>query len=258
MIEADTLRGYRGMRHGFFTRQGGVSIGGYASLNCGFATGDKPQAVAENRMRVAQQLGIGADRLVTAKQVHGTSVAEVGAPWPGGDPPEHDALVTRVPGLALGVLTADCAPVLLADLPAGVIGAAHAGWRGALAGVIEATVAEMERLRARPDHMVAVVGPTIAQPSYEVGPEFQAEFVDTDPASASFFTASPKEGRFQFDLPEYVGARLIRAGLRRIEVMEADTRSDPARFFSHRRSTLAGETEVGRQMSAIVLMEGAT
>jgi YfiH family protein len=255
MIQAESLRGYRGMRHGFFSRLGGVSAGGYASLN-GSAAGDLPDSVGENRRRVAHQLGVAATHLVTPKQLHGVSVAEVEGPWPDpNDPPEHDALVTRAPGLAVGVLTADCAPILLADLAAGVVGAAHAGWRGALGGVVEATVGAMEKLRARADRMVAVVGPTIAQASYEVRPEFQAEFVTTDPASAPFFTASPKDAaRFQFDLPEYVGARLIRAGLRRIEVLELDTLSDASRFFSHRRSTLRGETEVGRQMSAIVLV----
>jgi YfiH family protein len=254
-VTAESLRGYRGMRHGFFSRLGGVSTGGYSSLNCSVATGDRAQAVTENRRRIAHQLGIVSTQLVTAKQVHGISVVEVEGPWPAGQTPEHDALVTRVPGLALGVLTADCAPILIADLAAGVVAAAHAGWRGALNGVVEATVAAMERLRARPDRMVAAVGPTIAQPSYEVGTEFHAEFVGTDQASASFFTASPKdEAKYQFDLPEYVGARLIRAGLRRIEVLELDTLMNAGRFFSHRRSTLMGETDVGRQLSAILLV----
>lgn len=256
-IQAESLRGYRGMRHGFFSRLGGVSSGGYASLNCSIASGDRAESVAENRGRVAHQLGIASINLVTAKQVHGIAVIEVTAPWPAGtQPPECDALVTRVPGLAVGVLTADCAPVLLADLAAGVVAAVHAGWRGALTGVVEATVTAMEGLRARADRMTAVVGPTISQPSYEVGPEFHAEFMANDPASASFFTLSPKDdAKFQFDLPEYVGSRLIRAGLRRIEVLELDTLSNAGRLFSHRRSTLMGEKEVGRQMSAILLVD---
>ena len=259
MIQAESLRGYRGMRHGFFTRQGGVSSGPYSSLNCGASTKDRPESVRENRARVADQLGVASDHLVTAKQVHGTSVGIVTAPWPDAQRPEHDALVTTVPGIALGVLTADCAPVLIADLAAGVIGVVHAGWRGALAGVVEQTVAEMERQRARPDRSVAVVGPTIAQASYEVSDEFHETFVTDDPASASFFTVGAKDpAKFQFDLPEYVGARLIRAGLRRVEVLELDTLADATRFFSHRRTTLAGETECGRQISAIVLAsEGA-
>ncbi len=257
MIQAESLRGYRGMRHGFFSRLGGTSSGGYASLNCSFASGDRAETVTENRGRIAHQLGIASPHLVTAKQVHGISVVEVEAPWPAGtQPPECDALVTRVPGLAVAVLTADCAPILIADLAAGVVAAAHAGWRGALSGVVEETVAAMERLRARADRMTAVVGPSISQPSYEVGPEFHAEFMATDSGSASFFTVSPKDdGKFQFDLPEYVGARLIRAGLRRIEVLELDTLTNAGRFFSHRRSTLMGEKDVGRQMSAILLVD---
>lgn len=254
MIQAESLRGYRGMRHGFFTRQGGVSGGPYSTLNCGTSTGDQAEAVRENRARVADKLGVAPDHLVTAKQVHGTSVGIVTAPWPEGQRPEHDGLVTAVPGVAIGVLTADCAPVLIADLAAGVVGVVHAGWRGALAGVVEQTVAEMERLRARPDRTVAVVGPTIAQASYQVGAEFHDTFVTTDPASTPFFTIGSQDpAKFQFDLPEYVGARLIRAGLRRIEVLELDTLGDATRFFSHRRSTLSGETGCGRQISAIVL-----
>ena len=254
MIQAESLRGYRGMRHGFFTRQGGVSLGPHSSLNCGASTGDQADAVRENRARVAGNLGVMATNLVTAKQVHGISVGLVTGPWTEGALPEHDALVTNLPGVAIGVLTADCAPIVLADLAAGVVAVAHAGWRGALAGVIEATVATMERLRARPDRTVAVVGPTIAQPSYEVGPEFHETFVTTDQASAPFFTVSPRdETRFLFDLAEYCGARLIRIGLRRIEVLEIDTLADPHRFFSHRRSTLAADAACGRQISAIVL-----
>jgi YfiH family protein len=252
MITAESLRGYPGVRHGFFTREGGVSAGGFASLNCGASTGDDLAKVNENRARVAESLGVQPDRLVTAKQVHGISVAEVTQPFTGALP-EYDALVTRVPGLALGVLTADCAPVLFSDFTAGVVGVAHAGWRGAYDGVIEATVAALVRLGAQPDQLVAAVGPTIAQPSYEVSDEFQARFVDGDPASAPFFTAGTRAGHYQFDLPEYVGLRLLRAGLRRIEILERDTAAEAGMFFSYRRSTLVGETAIGRQMSAILL-----
>lgn len=252
MITAESLRGYPGVRHGFFTREGGVSAGGYASLNCSASTGDDLAKVNQNRTRVAGMLGVAPENLVTAKQVHGISVAEVTRPFAGALP-EHDALVTREPGLALGVLTADCAPVLFSDFTAGVVGVAHAGWRGAYDGVIEATVAALVRLGAQTDQIAAAVGPTIAQPSYEVSDEFQARFVDGDPASAPFFTAGTRAAHFQFDLPEYVGLRLLRAGLRRIEILERDTAAEPALFFSHRRSTLAGEGQVGRQMSAILL-----
>lgn len=252
MIEAQSLGSYRVLRHGFFTREGGVSSGAFASLNCGLSNGDSAEHVAANRARVAERLGIAPSHLVTAKQVHGTGVAEVTGPWAGAVP-ELDALVTSTPGIALGILTADCAPVLLADLAAGVIGAAHAGWRGALAGIIEATLAAMTRLGAQAPRIRAAVGPSIAQASYEIGPKFLAEFVERDPASASFFTPSPAEGRFRFNLPEYTGALLLRAGVTRIEVIDHDTLSNPARFFSHRRSTLAGEAECGRQLSAIVL-----
>ena len=205
-----------------------------------------------SRARVADRLGVAPETLITAKQVHGISVATVEQPFAGALP-EHDALVTRVPGLALGVLTADYAPVLFSDFTAGVVGVAHAGWRGAFDGVIEATVAALVDLGAHPEQIVAAVGPTIAQPSYEVSDEFHARFVAGDPASAPFFTAGTRDGHFQFDLPEYVGLRLLRAGLRRIEILERDTAAEPTLFFSHRRSTLAGETQVGRQMSAIVL-----
>lgn len=252
MITAESLRGFPGIRHGFFTREGGVSTGGYASLNCGASTGDDTTRIRENRARVAASLGVPAESLVTAKQVHGTSVAEVTSPF-SGTLPEHDAMVTRVPALALGVLTADCAPILLSDFAAGVIGVAHAGWRGAFDGIVDATIAAMEKLGAQAEHIVAAVGPTIMQPSYEVSDDFHAQFVASDPASAPFFTAGTRDGHYQFDLPEYVGARLLRCGLRRIDILERDTLAEPKLFFSHRRSTLAGETEVGRQMSAIVL-----
>ena len=252
MITAESLRGSASVRHGFFTREGGVSVGGYASLNCGASTGDDLVQVTENRARVADALGVPPGQLVTAKQVHGVSVAVVTRPF-AGMVPQHDALVTCTPGRALGLQTADCAPVLLADFSAGVIGAAHAGWRGALNGVVEATIAAMAQLGAEPERIAAAIGPTISQPSYEVGPEFQAEFVDADVASAPFFTAGTAAGRFQFDLPEYVGARLLQAGVRRIEILQHDTQAEPQLFFSHRRSTLAREQEVGRQLSAIVL-----
>ncbi len=252
MITAESVRGFPGIRHGFFTREGGVSSGGYASLNCGASTGDDIAQVNENRARVAAILGVPAENLVTAKQVHGTSVAEVTRPFDG-MLPEYDALVTRVPGLALGVLTADCAPILLSDFSAGVIGVAHAGWRGAFDGVIDATIAAMAKLGAQPEHIVAAVGPTIMQPSYEVSAYFHGQFVTSDPASTPFFTAGTRDGHYQFNLPDYVGARLLRCGVRRIDILERDTLAEPKLFFSHRRSTLAGETEVGRQMSAIVL-----
>lgn len=234
--------------HGFFTRAGGVSEGIYESLNGGPGSGDAPAAVAENRARIAAHLGAAA--LVSVAQVHGARVVEATGPWEGARP-EADALVTRRPGLAIGVLTADCAPVLLADAQAGVAGAAHAGWKGARAGVLEAALEAMERLGAARARIAASVGPTISQPAYEVGPDFVARFLDDDPDSARFFAAG-RGDRAQFDLPGYVLARLRAAGV------AADwtghcTYREPARFYSYRRATHRSEPDYGRLVAAIAL-----
>jgi YfiH family protein len=253
MLHAAPLSALPGLRHGFFTRQGGVSTGPYASLNCGPGSADSVPSIAENRRRVAAAMGVGDDRLCTLYQVHGPDVVTVTAPF-GGERPRADAMVTDRPGLALGILTADCAPVLFADSAAGVIGACHAGWRGAAAGVTDATIEAMERLGARASRIVAAIGPTIAQRSYEVGPEFPRPFLAEDAGAGRFFTASPRAAHFLFDLPGYLVSRLSgRVG--EVFDMALDTREDAERFFSFRRTTLAGEPDYGRQVSAIALLE---
>lgn len=234
--------------HGFFTRQGGVSTGPYASLNCSRSGQDDPAAVQENRARVARHLGAEPADLVGVTQVHGADVAVVDAPWPAGAGPRADAMVTAQAGVVLGVITADCTPVLLADAEAGVVGAVHAGWRGAVAGVLEATVAAMQRLGAH--RVVAAVGPCIRQPSYEVGADLRDAVLAHDPADAAFFAAG-RPGHWQFDLAGYCRARL--AGVAQVDVLDADTLADPDRFFSHRRRTLAGGGPIGHQISAIML-----
>ena len=244
-----------GVRHAFFTRDGGVSDGFYASLNAGLGSRDAPERVAENRARMAASLGVAADRLVTAYQVHSPNVVVATEPWSRAEAPRADAVVTRVPALAVGVTTADCGPLLLADREAGVVGAAHAGWRGALTGVAEAAVEAMEKLGASRRRIVVALGPMIRQPNYEVGPDFVARFAAEDPGSEGFFTPAAREGHAMFDLPGYITARLQRAGVGRIEDLGHCTYGDPARFFSYRRSTHRAEADYGRHISAIALSE---
>ncbi len=234
-------------RHGFFTRSGGVSEGPYASLNCSLSGRDRPDAVRENRARAARAVGAEPAMLLGLTQVHGVAVVRVGEPWPIGAGPQADAMVTDRAGLALGIVTADCAPVLLADRDAGVIGAAHAGWRGAAAGVLEATVAAMGELGARPDRMFAAIGPCIGQSSYEVAADLHDAVAD-----ARFFVAG-RPGHWQFDLAGYCAARLSAAGVAAVERVAADTAAEPERFFSHRRRTLAGGGPIGHQISVVVL-----
>jgi YfiH family protein len=253
MLHAASLAALPGVRHAFFTRRGGVSHGVWASLNVGLRSGDALQRVAENRARAAAALGQGGERLVTARQVHGATTLVVTEPWDNLAAPEADALVTDRPGLVLGVLTADCGPLLLADAHAGVIGAAHAGWKGALGGIVESAVAAMTGLGADPRRIMAALGPCIAQPSYEVGPEFVARFAGTDGASAACFTPAPGHVKALFDLKGYVALRLRRAGVERIEVLPHDTCADAERFFSFRRTTIRGEERFGLQLSGIVL-----
>jgi YfiH family protein len=251
-ILADNLAGMKGVAHGFFTRQGGVSEGIYASLNCGLGSGDAPETVRENRRRVIAHLG--ATDIVSAHQVHGTTALHVDAVWPAGVRPKADAMVTATHGLALGVLTADCAPILMADAQAGVVGAAHAGWRGAIAGVLEATIEAMERLGASRSRIMAAVGPCIRQPAYEVGPEFEAAFLVKDPASVRFFSHGTDPGsRAHFDLSAYALSRLEAAGVARAVHSEASTYAQPADFISYRGSKARQEPDYGRQISAIVL-----
>jgi polyphenol oxidase len=238
--------------HGFFTRRGGVSAGPYASLNCSLSGQDSRDAVLENRARAAHTIGASAAALVGLTQVHGTDVVYVAEPWPPGAGPQADAMVTDRPGVSLGIVTADCAPILFADMPAGVVAAAHAGWRGALAGVADATIEAMERLGARRDRIQAAVGPCIAQPSYEVDEAFRARFLDADGQNARFFVTGPS-GKPHFDLEAYVVHRLISAGLGEVEALNLDTYAEPDRFFSYRRATHLGEADYGRQLSAIAI-----
>lgn len=240
-----------GIRHGFFTREAGVSTGIYASLNCGLGSSDDRAAVIENRSRVARALGF--DTVASPYQVHSPDVAVVEQPWEPGAGPKADAVVTRNRGFAIGVGIADCGPVLFADPVAGVVGAAHAGWRGAFGGVLEATVTAMAGLGAARDRILAVLGPTIAQPSYQVGPDFQPRFVADDPANGRFFTPAPRAGHDLFDLPGYIVARLGRMGLASARALGLDTYADETRFFSFRRTTHRGEPDYGRLIAAIGL-----
>ncbi len=252
MIALDALRA-PGIAHGFFTREGGVSGGIYASLNCGGGSGDDPGAVAENRARATAALGLARDALATNHQVHGTSVVTVDHAWRREERPRADAMVSKTRGVALGILTADCVPVLFADPEAGIIGAAHAGWRGALAGVLDVTVRAMAALGAEPARIRAGFGPAIAHASYEVGPEFPAPFLAQDPAHERFFAAAAN-GKFRFDLPGYVLARLAALHLAAVETTGGDTAAEAQRFFSYRRSRLQGEPDYGRLLSAIALL----
>jgi YfiH family protein len=242
--------------HGFFTRLGGVSEGPYASLNCSLSGADLREHVLENRARAAAAIGAAPDSLVGLTQVHGADVASVALPWRPGEGPRADAMVTDRPGVALGIVTADCAPVLFADRDAGVIGAAHAGWRGAVAGVLEATVAAMEARGARPERIAAAVGPCIGQASYEVAADLRDAVLAHDPENARFFgtgATRPDGPRWQFDLAGYCAARLAACGLGAVETIAADTCADAERFFSHRRRTLAGGGAIGHQISIVAL-----
>ena len=254
MITLDALAGGSG-RHAFFTRDGGVSEGLFASLNCGFGSGDDPEKVARNRAIAADALGLATDRLVTCYQIHSATVLTVETPWQREESPKADGMATNRPGIALGVLAADCAPVLFVDPQAGVIGAAHGGWRGTLAGVMEATVAAMTALGAVPGRIRAGIGPCIAQQSYEVGPEFPGRFAETDAESGQYFVPAARDGHFRFDLPGYIAHRLARLGLSAVETTPHDTVADPRRFFSYRRACLSGERDYGRALAAIVLGE---
>ncbi len=237
------------IRHGFFTRQGGVSTGLFTSLNMGLGSGDDPDHVAENRRRA--QAALGAQALYTPYQVHGVAVVEVTDPMMARVP--ADAVITRRPGIAVGVVTADCTPVLIAAPGKGIVGAVHAGWRGAVAGIMEAAVATFDRLGAPASTLTAALGPAIAQDSYEVGEEVRKAACTAWPAAERFFRPSARADRWLFDLPGFVAARLRRAGIKRLEVLGLDTYRDETRFFSYRRSSHRGERAYGRQLSAILL-----
>jgi YfiH family protein len=253
MLRAANLAGVDGIRHGFFTRQGGVSGGIYASLNCGPGSRDDASNVRENRARVADTLGVEPDSLLSLYQKHSAEAVIADKPWRGGKAPEADAIVTATPGLAIGVLTADCAPVLFCDGEARVIGAAHAGWRGALAGIVEATVDAMERLGAKRERIRAAIGPVISQKAYEVGTDYRERFLTEEPTSEVFFMTDEGSGEPHFDLAGYVAERLARAALSSIDELGLCTYCDETRLFSYRRSQHHGEDDYGRQISAIVL-----
>jgi hypothetical protein len=256
ILSSDRLAALPGVRHAFFTRAGGVSTELYASLNLGAGSADDPAAVAENRRRAAAVFDAAPEALTTCFQVHSRQVIVADAPWGAVRPqdrPRADGVVTRAPGLICGALAADCAPVLMADATAGVVGAVHAGWRGALAGVVEAGVAAMASLGARPERIAAAVGPCIGPASYEVGPEFHAAFTAADPAHGVFFTPAAKSDRQLFDLPGFVLARLSAAGVEQRAWIGADTFADEAAFFSNRRAVHRREADYGRLLSAIML-----
>ncbi|AMJ60826.1 peptidoglycan editing factor PgeF [Bosea sp. PAMC 26642] len=252
VITSPDLAAELGIRHAFFTRQGGASSGIYASLNGGLGSADDPAAIVENRARMARHLEVAPENLVSLYQVHSADVEIVGGPWQG-DRPKADAMVTTAPGIALGVSTADCGPILFADAEGGVIGAAHSGWKGAFTGVIASTVTAMEKLGARRERILAVLGPTISAKAYEVGPEFVERFKSGNPTYARFFTASERAAHAMFDLPAFIALRAQEAGIGRFVDLGLCTYGDEERFFSYRRTTHRGEPDYGRLISAIVL-----
>ena len=256
MIESAALAPIEGVRHGFFTRRGGVSKGLYASLNCGPGSDDGLENVTENRARAMARLGAAPGSLCTLHQVHGNRVVVAEAPWPMGSGARADAMVTNRPGLTLGILTADCVPVLLAAPRAGIIAAAHAGWKGALKGVVAAAIDAMCRLGAERGEISAALGPAIAQASYEIGPEVEGAFIADDAANARFFKPSGRDGHYLFDLAGQVAAQLEAAGIGAVDRLDHDTCAEEDLFFSYRRTTQRAEPDYGRCLSAITLTLG--
>jgi polyphenol oxidase len=252
MLTSSLLSAIPGIRHAFFTRDGGVSGGVYAGLNGGIGSHDDPAAVGENRRRMAAQLGVPLDHFLSVHQTHSPDAIVATGPWGGPSRPKADAMVTSSEGLALGITAADCAPVLFADPKARVIGAAHAGWKGALTGILESTIDAMEKLGAERSGMVAAIGPLIRQGSYEVGSEFVVRFIDADAENATFFLPGEREGHAMFDLGGYIRRRLENAGVLMIDDLGIDTYSDD-RFFSYRRSVHRREPDYGRHVHAIAL-----
>jgi YfiH family protein len=252
MLASPLLAAIPGIRPAFFTREGGVSGGVYAGLNGGIGSRDDPADVRENRRRMAAQLGVTPENFLSVHQTHSPDALVATGPWVGPARPKADAMVTKSEGLALGVTTADCAPILFADARARVIGAAHAGWKGALTGILESTVDAMEKLGAERSGMVAAIGPLIRQPSYEVGSEFVERFIEADADNAAFFLPGERSGHAMFDLAGYIRKRLENAGVLMIDDLGVDTYSDE-RFYSYRRSVHRGETDYGRHVHAIAL-----
>lgn len=253
MLQSSLLAAVGGVRHAFFTREGGVSSGLYSSLNGGIGSNDKRELVMENRSRMAAALGCSPRSFLTANQVHSPDVVVAATPWSNEDRPRADGIVTRMPSLAIGISTADCGPVLFADVDARVIGAAHAGWRGALTGVLEATINAMESLGAKRQRIIAALGPMIRQPNYEVGDDLITRFVAADADSKPFFIPADRAGHAMFDLAGYILARLKRAGVD-CEDLGVCTYADDARFYSFRRSTHRRETDYGRHINSIMLV----
>jgi polyphenol oxidase len=253
MIKAGVLNEIAGVTHGFFTREGGTSHGLFSSLNCGFGSGDDLETVARNRALVAGSMSVEPDRLLTLYQEHSPRVMTVSEPWGRESAPRADAMVTKQRGIALGALTADCAPVIFADGRARIVGIAHAGWKGALNGVTDATIRAMEKLGADRAAIVAAIGPAISAAVYEVGPEFHGRFLEADPANEAFFRPAPKPQHWLFDLPNYLLARLRRAGIGRAEDLALCTYDDEQRFFSYRRATHRNESHYGRLISAVAI-----
>lgn len=253
MVTIGAFNDLAGVRHGFLTRCGGVSRGIYASLNCGPGSGDDRAAVLENRRRAMAALDAAETPLCTVHQVHSPDAVTVSAPWELGEGPKADAMVTDRPGVALGILTADCAPVLFVDAKAGVVGAAHAGWRGAIGGVLGATVEAMEALGAERSRIAAGVGPCIGRTAYEVGPEFPAPFLEQAADNQDFFQAAARPGHFLFDLRGYIARQLKRLSVGDAHALPCDTYTEEQRFFSYRRACHRGEGDYGRLLSAILL-----
>lgn len=252
LVSSDVMSAIPGVRHAFFTREGGVSDGIYAGLNGGLGSNDSPDSVRENRRRMAERLGVAPDQLLSLHQVHSPDVVIATVPWDGPVRPKADALVTATPNLAIGVTTADCGPILFADPEKRVVGAAHAGWKGALTGVLEATLQAMEELGAERGRIIAAIGPLIRQQSYEVGAEFVARFIDDDAEHARFFLPSQREGHAMFDLGGFIRMRLESAGVLLIDDLGLDTYADE-RFFSYRRSVHRKEPDYGRHVHAIMI-----
>ena len=250
MITAEDLN-LPGIAHGFFTREGGFSQGMFATLNAGLGSGDDLATVRKNRGLVADKLGVHHDHLVSAYQMHGKDVAVITGPM--AERPKVDGLVSKTPGVALGVLTADCGPILFADIRSGVIGACHAGWKGAVAGISDKTVEAMEALGAKREDITAVLGPTISQANYEVGPEFPNMFLSHRLTNQRYFISSKKKNHYMFDLPQYLIDRLADFGIGTVVNLRLCTYAEPELFYSYRRATHAGETSYGRLISAIAL-----
>jgi len=252
MLVSSVLAAIPGLRHAFFTREGGVSDGVYDSLNGGLGSRDDPANVAENRRRMAEQLGVAPSHFLNVHQIHSPDAIVAAAPWETSTRPKADAIVTRAEGLAIGITTADCGPILFVDPKARVIGAAHAGWKGAITGILESTIDAMEELGAERNSMIAAIGPLIRQPSYEVGSEFVERFLDADAGNALFFLPGERHGHAMFDLPGFIRMRLEKAGVLMIDDLGVDTYADE-RFYSYRRSVHRKEPDYGRLVHAIAL-----